>query len=316
MGLLRHKTPFSLRDRCVGSLGLGISGSVALFRAKNGPLELYVVKTYHAKEKYENTNEYRARVLHEYEVLVDMDHVNVIKVFQYRVLLGGSTIRIFMEAGSPDLYQLLRKRSFSLWNRDELMCFFRQFCSGVGYLHSKNYCHRDIKLENAVLDASTGFLKIIDFATAVDCSAKTAVGLVGSGTYVAPETIAQFTYDGLKADVWSLAVVLHFFNNKLFPWKSPVFSDEKYTAFAEAEKLLRTAQKDQQLQKTDEKVILRMPSGSHALARRMFQPEAELRCTIDEVLRDEWLELLPFCSLEGKCGVDHGILARSLDGEK
>lgn len=293
-------------------LGQGVSGTVALYRTKKGPPGLYVVKTYHGKEKYENNNEYRVRLLHEYEVLARLDHINIIAVFDYAVLLGGSTIRVFMEAGSPDLYQLLRRRSFHLWNSEELMCFFRQFCSGVTYLHSKNYCHRDIKLENAVLDASTGFLKIIDFATAVDCSAKEAVGLVGSGTYVAPETIAQFTYDGFKSDVWSLAVVLYFFNNKAFPWKSPVHSDEKYTAFAESEKLLRAAQEDQKLQKTDEKVILRMPSGSQALARKMFQPDALLRCTMEGVLQDEWFGSLRFCSLEGKCGVDHALLANSL----
>jgi serine/threonine protein kinase len=40
-----------------------------------------------------------------------------------------------------------------------------QIALAIGYLHSKDICHRDMKLENILID-ETGYLKLIDFGLA------------------------------------------------------------------------------------------------------------------------------------------------------
>lgn len=49
---------------------------------------------------------------------------------------------------------------------EEVVKFYAaQICMAVGYLHSRGIMHRDLKLENILVD-NTGYLKIIDYGLA------------------------------------------------------------------------------------------------------------------------------------------------------
>eukprot|EP01051_Picozoa_sp_SAG22_P000248 SAG22_NODE_5_length_41775_cov_111.520971_11_plen_232_part_00 len=94
---------------------------------------------------------------------------------------------------------------------DKARQFFVQIIAAVAYCHTKKVYHRDLKLEN-VLVQKDGTVKITDFGMAKD-----ATGLslpktrrVGTIAYMAPEIAdAAGHYDGSKADVWSLGVMLY-----------------------------------------------------------------------------------------------------------
>lgn len=81
--------------------------------------------------------------------------------------------------------------------------------SGIDYLHKLRICHWDLKPENLLL-TSNGLVKIVDFGLsniyAKNNLLKTACG---SPCYAAPEMIAGRQYQGLKADLWSLGVILY-----------------------------------------------------------------------------------------------------------
>lgn len=69
-------------------------------------------------------------------------------------------------------------------------------------------CHRDLKLENILLDTHKN-IKIIDFGLsnvlAKDYKLKTACG---SPSYASPEMLSQKRYDGPMVDYWALGVIL------------------------------------------------------------------------------------------------------------
>ncbi|CAI0375316.1 unnamed protein product [Linum tenue] len=93
----------------------------------------------------------------------------------------------------------------------EARYFFQQLISGVSYCHSMQICHRDLKLENTLLDGSPApRLKICDFGYSKSSLLHSRPkSTVGTPAYIAPEVLSRREYDGKLADVWSCGVTLY-----------------------------------------------------------------------------------------------------------
>ncbi|KAL1764088.1 sperm motility kinase W, partial [Sigmodon hispidus] len=90
--------------------------------------------------------------------------------------------------------------------------------SGVHYLHQRHIAHRDIKLENILIDRA-GKVKLCDFGLAIQFTEGQMLEEVcGSLLYEAPEILARKPYDGLAVDMWSLGVVLYVLVTGEFPY--------------------------------------------------------------------------------------------------
>ncbi|OIW18243.1 hypothetical protein TanjilG_06327 [Lupinus angustifolius] len=89
--------------------------------------------------------------------------------------------------------------------------FFQQLISGVHYCHAMQICHRDLKLENTLLDGSPApRLKICDFGYSKSSLLHSLPkSTVGTPAYIAPEVLSRREYDGKLADVWSCGVTLY-----------------------------------------------------------------------------------------------------------
>ena len=98
---------------------------------------------------------------------------------------------------------------------------FAQILSGLRHMHRLGVVHRDIKLDNIMI-SQQGVLRLIDYKRAVAVPVQPPPGpifgntqdqrFVGAPSYVAPEVLAagqnRPAYDMIRADVWSLGVVL------------------------------------------------------------------------------------------------------------
>ncbi|CAL0331720.1 unnamed protein product [Lupinus luteus] len=103
--------------------------------------------------------------------------------------------------------------------------FFQQLISGVGYCHSMQICHRDLKVENILLDGnSVPLLKICDFGfSKSNVLHSRPKSTVGTPTYVAPEVFLRQEYDGKAADVWSCGVILYTMLVGAYPFEDPEY---------------------------------------------------------------------------------------------
>ncbi len=86
----------------------------------------------------------------------------------------------------------------------------RQFADALAVAHQAGVIHRDVKPENALVDAD-GVLKVMDFGIAriAAASTRTNTGLiVGTPAYMAPEQLVDEAVDA-RADLYALGVVLY-----------------------------------------------------------------------------------------------------------
>ncbi|RHY23807.1 hypothetical protein DYB32_009060 [Aphanomyces invadans] len=85
--------------------------------------------------------------------------------------------------------------------------YFRQLVHAVGYMHDKGIAHRDLSLENVLLDRHHN-CKVCDFGLATSAGVPVCDETVGKRFYMAPEVVLGRTYNPRQADVWSLGVIL------------------------------------------------------------------------------------------------------------
>ncbi|KAJ6389156.1 hypothetical protein OIU77_027491 [Salix suchowensis] len=109
------------------------------------------------------------------------------------------------------------------FSEDETRFFFQQLISGVSYCHSMEICHRDLKLENTLLDGSpTPRLKICDFGYSKSALLHSQPkSTVGTPAYIAPEVLSRKEYDGKISDVWSCGVTLYVMLVGSYPFEDP-----------------------------------------------------------------------------------------------
>lgn len=87
---------------------------------------------------------------------------------------------------------------------------FTQLVGAVAYVHSKSCVHRDLKLENILLDKHEN-VKLCDFGFTREYEGKASYLQTFCGTicYSAPEMLKGEKYAGEKVDVWSLGIILY-----------------------------------------------------------------------------------------------------------
>ncbi|CAK4254969.1 unnamed protein product [Aphanomyces euteiches] len=84
--------------------------------------------------------------------------------------------------------------------------YFRQIVLGVHYMHGRGFAHRDLSLENVLVNGKDECF-VCDFGLATTTTARPN-DVVGKAFYMAPEVAAGCTYDPVKDDVWSLGIML------------------------------------------------------------------------------------------------------------
>ena len=101
-------------------------------------------------------------------------------------------------------------------------------------MHRAGVCHRDLKLENLVLDSDFN-LKVIDFGLACSVNGTTGRGFCdnncGTEEYKAPEVTAAIRYQPVVADLFSLAVTMFIIYTGRLPFKQASVRDERYLYF-------------------------------------------------------------------------------------
>jgi len=192
--------------RTVRFLGRGTSASV--WEAEDSDSGgKFAIKVF---DKSKNDwNSHSKHAVREAKLLQNLKHPAIVRVHEtldtpkfFHIVLdlvvGGSLRELVRKQGSPGLGEESSRR------------LFHQICEGVCFLHLRNFVHRDIKLENILVESETGDAKIIDFGFALMLRSTDQRLRVFCGTpsYMAPELVMNQEYSGFCTDMWALGVVL------------------------------------------------------------------------------------------------------------
>ncbi|CAN6460053.1 unnamed protein product [Victoria cruziana] len=263
------------RYELVRDIGSGNFGIARLMRDKQSR-ELVAVKYIERGEKIDE-NVKREIINHR-----SLRHPNIVRFKE--VILTPTHLAIVMEyAAGGELFE--RICNAGRFSEDEARFFFQQLISGVSYCHSMQVCHRDLKLENTLLDGSAApRLKICDFgyskSSVLHSQPKSTVG---TPAYIAPEVLLNKEYDGKIADVWSCGVTLYVMLVGAYPFEDP----------AEPKNFKKTIQRIVNVQYAIPEHIQISPECQNLISR-IFVPTPATRITIPEIQNHEWfLKNLP-----------------------
>ncbi|KAJ2706894.1 hypothetical protein FB645_001189 [Coemansia sp. IMI 203386] len=172
---------------------------------------------------------------------------------------------------------------------------FAQLIAGVNYLHASKIVHRDLKLENLLLDRNRN-IKITDFGFANQFRAPgddLMSTSCGSPCYAAPElVVSDRPYAGAAVDIWSCGVILYAMLAGYLPFDDDPSNPEGDNINQLYNYILSTP--------------LVFPQHVSILARdlisRMLVPDPRHRATLEIIMNHEWLR--PYSTTFDECTKD------------
>ncbi len=118
---------------------------------------MYAVKQFRKRLPHETEKDYIKKVTAEFCIGSTLHHPNIIETLD--LIQDETNFYQIMEYAPNDLFNVVMS---GMMSREEIACCYKQLLNGVNYLHSMGIAHRDLKLDNLVLN-HMGILKIIDF---------------------------------------------------------------------------------------------------------------------------------------------------------
>ncbi|KAI1329234.1 kinase-like protein [Xylariaceae sp. FL0255] len=208
-----------------------------------------------------------AREIHHHRQFV---HPHIARL--YEVIVTESLVWLVLEYCSGDeLYNyLLRHGPLPV---DKVQKIFTQLVGAVSYVHQQSCVHRDLKLENILLDKHEN-VKLVDFGFTREYEGKSNYLQTFCGTvcYSAPEMLKGEKYAGEKVDVWSLGVILY----ALLCGELPFDDDD--------DNITRT-----KILSDDPKFPDHLPTDATSLISLLLSKRPLLRPTLPEILSQPFL---------------------------
>jgi len=230
----------------------------------------------------------------EAEALSSLRHPNIVEMFG-------------MQQGPSGPYMLLEYIDgcsfFTLVNtrgplsEDVTRKLFRPLMSAIAYVHDAGFFHRDIKLENILLDFRTRSPKLIDWGfSSTHRKGEFHTVSLGSRAYSAPEMFGRKPYyEGPELDIWSLGVVLFAMLHLRLPFDQSLKDPDLFSA------MMNSSLKNL-------KIDVELSSELRLLLSFMIDWNTNTRASAMEILESDWIQAKNTKTIDDEDAIELGLI--------
>lgn len=180
--------------------------------------------------KGQNIEKDSKKIIREQQIIKNLDHPNIIKSYDLFMSSdrNGTYYYLLLEyVDAPDLSFFMYSQNILAMEKYDSIA--KQMIYVLEYLFKHGVVHRDIKLENVLYDVESDIVKLIDFGFSgliVNINQSYLNSEIekvhGTPLYLAPEVVKKEIMSGfdlIKADIWSLGVMLYRLIYRLCPYQ-------------------------------------------------------------------------------------------------
>ena len=217
-----------------------------------------------------NNEKDRNKIMNEIKLMKNLKHFSVVKLLD--TFENEKYIFIIMEnVLGGDLLTFIKKRN--KLPEKTAKYIFKQLLQALKYIHNKNIVHRDIKLDNILIDLNNN-IKLCDFGVGkyIQNNNELLFEQCGTPAYIAPEVIAGEGYEGFPVDLWSSGVVLYSLLIGSIPFKAKNLN--------ELQSIIMTG---------NYKQIKGISKNAKDLLNKLLEVNPKKRINVEEALNHPWL---------------------------
>ncbi len=201
---------------CIAQL-LGVGGMGVVYRVLDNlhlerKVALKIVRTEDVKKSH--LDMFKAEFL----TMSKLHHPNVAEVYDFELMQKSQNCFFTMEyLEGEDIYHATENKDIQ-----SVLDLVVQACRALSYVHSRGLIHFDLKPANIIVD-ETGHVKVLDFGLASVRQLILGGSVRGTASYMAPEMTQPHAQMDLRADLYSLGVVVYQLLCRELPFKALSF---------------------------------------------------------------------------------------------
>ena len=243
------------------------------------------IKSFNKKNLNKNGDNMK-KILYETNLMKKLNHPNITKILE--MFEDDEYILIAMEyINGGNLFSFVKKRR--KLSEKTARFLFRQIILGIKHIHSQKIVHRDIKLENILIDLNNN-IKICDFGIGRILNSKNQMlhDKCGTPMYMAPEILLSSKtkgYEGFPVDIWSAGISLYIMLSGTLPFN---LKNNESSSIDSSNN--NNIELQYSIIKKEPKKIEKISDEARDLLKGLLNKNPHKRLTIDQILNHPWLK--------------------------
>ena len=229
------------------------------------------------------------KILYEINLMRKLNHPNITKILE--TFEDEKFYFIIMEyINGGNLFSFVKKRR--KLSEKVAKFLFRQIILGIKHIHSQLIVHRDIKLENILIDMNNN-VKICDFGIGIILSSEDQDlhSHCGTPMYIAPEIILSTKdkgYKGFPVDIWSAGIALYIMLSGKLPFNLDDDFQDDFDGYNNNNIKDKNKKLKYEIVHNEPKYIEKISDEARNLLNGLLNKNPLKRLTCDQILNHPW----------------------------